>query len=81
MLLEDLSQSGYSLHPAENAEKALKLFKQKAIGLVVSDIQLPDMNRLQLPEHMKDHSVFSPVIPMADYESIQDGVEGIKKGL
>jgi DNA-binding NtrC family response regulator len=80
VLLEGLSQNGYSLQLAENAEKALKLFKQKAFDLVVSDIRLPDMDGLQLLEHMKDHSVSTPVILMTGYGSVQNAVEAMRKG-
>ena len=80
VLLEGLSQNGYSLHLAENAEKALKLFKQKPFDLVVSDIRLPDMDGLQLLEHMKDHSVSTPVILMTGYGSVQNAVEAMKRG-
>ncbi len=31
VLLESLSQNGYAVHLAENAEKALKLFNQKPL--------------------------------------------------
>lgn len=80
VLLEGLSKNGYSLHLAENAEKALKLFKQKAFDLVVSDIRLPDMDGLQLLEHMRDHSVSTPVILMTGYGTVQNAVEAMKRG-
>lgn len=80
VLLEGLSENGYSLHLVENAEKALKLFKQKAFDLVVSDIRLPDMDGLQLLKHMKYHSVSTPVILMTGYGSVQNAVEAMKKG-
>ena len=78
--LKDLSQKGYYLHLAENAEKGMKVFKQKAFDLVVSDIRLRDMDKLQLLEHRKDHSVSSSIIPMTGYGSVQVAVEAIKKG-
>ncbi len=48
ILLETLSQNGYSAHLAESAEKALNLICQKAFDLIPSDIRLPDMNGLRL---------------------------------
>ncbi len=64
ILLESLSQNGYSAHLAESAEKALNLICQKAFDLIVSDIRLPDMNGLQLLDHLKGHSHPEPVILM-----------------
>jgi DNA-binding response OmpR family regulator len=48
ILQSGLSQNGYSVHLAESAEKALKLFSQESFDLVISDIRLPDMDGLQL---------------------------------
>jgi DNA-binding NtrC family response regulator len=80
VLLEGLSKNGFSPHMAENAEKALKLFKERPFDLVVSDIRLPGMDGLQLLERMKDHSNSTPMILMTGYGSIQNAVEAMRKG-
>lgn len=81
VLLESLSQNGYSAHLAESAEKALTLIGQKTFDLIVSDIRLPDMSGLQLLDHIKDHSHHpAPVILMTGFGSAQNAVEAMKKG-
>ena len=80
VLLENLSQNGYSAHLAESAEKALNLIGQKAFDLIVSDIRLPHMNGLQLLDHVKGHSHPAPVILMTGFGSVQNAVEAMRKG-
>ena len=80
MLQNGLSQNGYSVHLAESAEKALKLFNQRAFDLVISDIRLPEMDGLQLLDHIKSRSASPPVILMTGFGSVQSAVEAMKKG-
>ena len=80
VLLESLSQNGYSAHLAESAEKALNLIGQKAFDLIVSDIRLPHMNGLQLLDHVRGYSHPTPVILMTGFGSVQNAVEAMRKG-
>ncbi len=80
VILESLSQNGYSTHLAESAEKALNLIGQKAFDLIVSDIRLPDMSGLQLLDHVNVHSHSTPVILMTGFGSVQNAVDAMRKG-
>jgi two-component system response regulator FlrC len=80
VLLESLSQNGYSPRLAESAQKALNLIGQTAFDLIVSDIRLPDMNGLQLLDYIKGQSNPMPVILMTGFGSVQNAVEAMKKG-
>ena len=80
ILQNGLSLNGYSVHLAESAEKALKLFNQRAFDLVIADIRLPDMDGLQLLDHIKSRSISPPVILMTGFGSVQSAVEAMKKG-
>ena len=80
VLLESLSQNGYSAHLAETAEKALNLIGQKVFDLIVSDVRLPHMNGLQLLDVVKGHSHTTPVILMTGFGSVQNAVEAMRKG-
>jgi len=80
VLRNGLSRNGYSVHLAESAEKALKLFSQGSFDLVLSDIRLPDMDGLQLLDQIKNRSVSLPVILMTGFGSVHSAVEAMKKG-
>ena len=80
VLFESLSQNGYTVHLAENAEKALRLFSHKVFDLVIADIRLPDMSGLQLLDNIKSQSLPTPVILMTGFGTVQNAVEAMKKG-
>jgi DNA-binding NtrC family response regulator len=80
VLLQGLSQNKYTVHLAENGEKALGLFSKNTFDLVIADIRLPDMSGLQLLQNIKNHSSPTPVILMTGFGSVQGAVEAMKKG-
>ena len=80
ILAEGLSRNGNSVHSADNAENALKMFERQPFELVITDIRLPDKSGLHLLEWIKTKSVLTPVIMMTGYGSVQNAVESMKKG-
>ncbi len=80
VLHNGLSRDGYSVHLAESAERALELYTAGAFDLVISDIRLPDMDGLQLLEHIKSRSSSPPVILMTAFGSVHSAVEAMRKG-
>jgi len=79
-LHEGLSKSGYSIFLAENAEVALRLFSSHPFDLVITDVRLPGLDGLQLLENLKSQAVYTPVILMTGFGSIQNAVEAMRKG-
>jgi DNA-binding NtrC family response regulator len=77
---EGLSKEGNSIHLADSAEEALRLFDQKAFDLVIADIKLPGLSGLQLLDSIKNKSVLTPVIMMTGFGTVQNAVEAMKKG-
>jgi DNA-binding NtrC family response regulator len=80
VIFEGLSRNGHSIFLAENAERALHLFGQKAFDLVVTDVKLPDRDGLELLDTIKSRSAHTPVIVMTGFGSIQNAVEAMRKG-
>jgi DNA-binding NtrC family response regulator len=80
ILQTGLSQNGYAVHLAESAEKALNLFSQGSFDLVISDIRLPNMDGLQLLDHIKSRTTSPPVILMTGFGSVHNAVEAMKRG-
>ncbi|HSR11762.1 MAG TPA: sigma-54 dependent transcriptional regulator [Thermodesulfobacteriota bacterium] len=80
LLVETLSRSGYSVHLAENAEKAMHVFHKGPVDLVVADVRLPGMNGIQLLDNLKSRSAATPVILMTGFGTVTNAVEAMKKG-
>ena len=52
LLVEALSADGHTVDPAENGTAAIQLFEAQAYDLVVSDLQMPQMDGPKLHEEI-----------------------------
>jgi DNA-binding NtrC family response regulator len=76
-----LEGEGYAVALAENGAEAFSEFgAEPGIGLVISDMNMPDMNGLQLTKKIRDRGSDVPVIILTgDAELIHD-VDALKAG-
>jgi len=80
-LLElNLSEEGYAVQTAGDAETGLKLLRQDRIDLVITDLRLPGMNGLEFLQAVKRTDARIPVIVMTAYGSVETAVEAMKAG-
>ncbi|UCG62919.1 MAG: response regulator [Candidatus Zixiibacteriota bacterium] len=62
LLKKIVEREGYKTKEAESGEQALELFDSKKIGLVISDLEMPGMNGLELLKAIKEKSRKIPVL-------------------
>src|SRR5438034_162543 len=79
-LRQHLAYEGYVVDTASSGSEAIDRFDAGAHHLVISDLQLPDMDGLTLLRHMKDAKPNTEVIVVTGYGSVQSAVEAIKAG-
>src|SRR6202171_6074553 len=79
-LRQHLADEGYAVETAASGAEAIDLFDGGAHHLVISDLQLPDMDGLTLLRHMKDAKPNTEVIVVTGYGSVQTAVEATKAG-
>jgi len=78
-----LADRGYEVHTAENAEKALTLFRELAPPIVLTDIKMPGMDGLELLRTIKAEVGSSEaddveVILITGHGDIDLAIQGIK---
>lgn len=56
VIAEDFSDQGYNVFVAESAQEAVKLYSKEKIDVVLTDIQMPHFNGLELVKMLKDLS-------------------------
>jgi two-component system, response regulator FlrC len=80
--LEDtLSLVHYSVITAKNAEQAIAILAQeKAIHMVVSDINMGELSGHDLLKHVVSYFPHIPVLLMTAYGSVRDSVDAIRNG-
>lgn len=72
----------YHVLTAMNGVEALKVLKEHTVNLVVTDIMMPEMDGLELCEHLKSELDYShiPIILLTAKTTLQAKIEGMKLG-
>jgi two-component system NtrC family response regulator len=76
----NLSQAGFIVFAASSGHQGLALFRKKCPDVVVSDVQLGDMDGLDLLELIKEERPDVPVIIITAFASIELAVRAMHLG-
>jgi len=68
ILSKVLSLMGFEVAVASNGNEALNLFLTNSFDLVLTDLEMPDMDGWALALHIKDKSPNTPVVMITDSE-------------
>src|SRR3989475_7956150 len=80
-LLElNLGEDGFTTLSAGDAEAGLKLLRENAVDLVVTDLKLPGMNGLEFLQAVKRQNGAMPVVVMTAFGSVETAVDAMKAG-
>jgi two-component system, chemotaxis family, sensor kinase CheA len=83
MLAPILSMAGYSVTSLDNAKDAITLFeKGEEFDLVISDIEMPEMDGFEFVEKLKENETWSktPVLALSSHTTEQDVKKGLEAG-
>ena len=75
-----LEQSGFEVCTAPNGIEALKLIPIFKPNVVLTDLEMPEMNGLQLVEAIKEQHAFLPVVLMTAVGSEEIAMKALKSG-
>jgi putative nucleotidyltransferase with HDIG domain len=75
-----LEAQGYECAVATNGRQALPMLEQNQFDLVLSDIVMPDMNGLELLEHLRARDHDLPFIMVTALHDISTALEAIRRG-
>ncbi|HIJ78989.1 MAG: sigma-54 dependent transcriptional regulator [Desulfobulbaceae bacterium] len=76
----NLTTAGFRVLPAASGGQGLALFKKENPDLVITDVQLGDMNGLQILAAVKKISPPTPVIVITAFGSIELAVKAMQEG-
>ncbi len=75
-----LTDGGYEVSTAENAEQALDIFRKEQPAIVLTDIKMPGMDGIDTFKKLKEISPKTPTIMMTAF-AVEDRIrEGLKRG-
>lgn len=73
-------KDGYEVITAGNGDAAVKLIRENAFDLVITDIRMPRSNGIDVLASVNEICPNTPVIMMTAYASAETAVEAMKKG-
>ena len=80
MLSQTLKAEGYHVLEARDGQEALELFRKNWVDLILTDLQMPEMDGLELMKEIKDEGSIVDVLIMTAYGTIERAVEAMKLG-
>jgi len=75
-----LRKEGFQVQTANGGAQALQLLEQEKVDLVLTDIQMPKMDGIQLLKGIKAMNPTLPVIIMTAYASEQSAIDAVNLG-
>jgi response regulator RpfG family c-di-GMP phosphodiesterase len=80
IMAQTLAKEGYSCVTANNGREALNYFLKDTVSLIITDINMPEMNGMELLKSVKTVNPNMMVIMMTGYPEIDMAVEAIHLG-
>lgn len=62
IIVDELEDAGFTTLSAHGGKEAIEISKKKEIDLILSDINMPDGNGVELVDHIKERSITKPVV-------------------
>ncbi|WP_236979224.1 response regulator transcription factor [Membranihabitans maritimus] len=77
---DNLELNNYEILYADTGEKALQIFREKEIDLVILDIMLPDINGFDIAEKIRFQDKNLPIIFLSAKSLVEDRIKGLRLG-
>jgi len=79
-IVDTLMLKGFEVRDACNGVDAMAIIRQTQLDLVLTDINMPQMDGLELLNEIKQHSPWLPVILMTAYGDVGQAVKAMQLG-
>ena len=75
-----LKQENFPTYKAGSVMEAIDILKHSSIDLLITDLQMPGMNGMELVKYVDDHYPEIPKLVITGYPSIDNALTAIKSG-
>ena len=73
-------EEGYSVVKAATGEDAKERLREQKFAIVVSDVQMPKMDGIELTRHIRDRYSDTDIILITGFGNVQQAVDAMKLG-
>ena len=81
MIVEYLEDDFFEIYEASNGEEALVVYEEKNPSIIISDLNMPKMNGLQLIKKIRKTDKETPIIMLTAYTDMEYLLEAIELNL
>jgi len=75
-----LATSGYQVDIADNGETGIKKVKSKRYDIVLSDVQMPRIDGIELLKQIKEYDSTMPVVMITGFPTVDTAIQAMKEG-
>ena len=75
-----LATSGYQVDIADNGEAGLSKVKSKCYDIVLSDVQMPKLDGIELLKQIKRYDSTLPVVMITGFPAVDTAIQAMKEG-
>ena len=76
----NISEEGYDVLASDSGKKGLEIFKKHEIDLVITDLQMPEMDGIELIKQIRAIAPSAMVIVITAFGTVDTAVESMKLG-
>ncbi len=79
-LVDDISDAGHEVHAVSDGNRALEFFKREGADCLITDINMPGMNGMELLENVRKLCPDLQVIVISGFATIESAVKAMQLG-
>ncbi|MDX5340468.1 MAG: sigma-54 dependent transcriptional regulator, partial [Cyclobacteriaceae bacterium] len=80
VLRRQLNDLGYRTYQASNVMDAVDILKGSTPDLLITDLQMPGVNGIQLVKYASEHFPDLPVLVITGYPSVEGAIDAVQSG-
>ncbi len=80
VLRRQLGDLGYGTFQASNVMDAVDILKGSTPDLLITDLQMPGVNGMQLVKYASEHFPKLPILVITGYPSVEGAIDAVKSG-
>src|SRR5690606_41397037 len=81
LIQRHLHDLNYHTYRAVSLKEALAIMQDNAIDLLITDLQMPSVDGLQLVKYVSEHYPDIPKLLVTGYSSVEGALEAMKSGV
>lgn len=80
VLQRNLKAHNFHTYKASSVTEALEILKYSTIDLLITDLQMPGINGMELVKYVEEHFPAIPKLVITGFPSVDGAIDAVKSG-